>query len=195
MSLQELFLKLADALDGPQPIEHAGATALRQAAPQARPQTKSTPLPPAVLKVMSAPDAHPVCALIAQTPFDWTPPHTSTDPAYIAHSTAKVHVELVGPEGLAPSETVRLGLYGIGPNFEYGLRTHAAEEIFVMLAGEADWMRGDAPYAPLRTGGRAHHPSMLPHATRTGAEAFMSLYIWHGDVATSSYVYQGLPKA
>jgi len=34
---------------------------------------------------------------------------------------------------------------------------------------------------------------MVPHATRTGDDAFMSIYIWDGDIAAEKYRYFGLP--
>jgi hypothetical protein len=35
---------------------------------------------------------------------------------------------------------------------------------------------------------------MMPHASRTGDDAFMSIYIWDGDIATDQYTYFGLPE-
>ena len=196
MSLSELFVALADVFDGPHEIERFAAEMLRTSAGSASLSDlsdTSSGLPASVLEEMNRPDAHPVCALIARMPFSWAPPTTSSDPAYIAHSTRKVHVELLGPQGLVPSDQIRLGLYGMLPFADYGLRTHPAEEIFVMLAGTAFWRRGDTAYNPHRSGERSYHPSCLPHATRTGEDAFMSVYVWAGDISTDGYVYTGIP--
>lgn len=192
--MQALFAALADVLDGPLEIEKAGRAAILSATPPASCPGVPTPLPNAVLDVMAQPNAHPACALVRATPLPWAPPETSPDPLYKQHSGAKVHVELLGPNGVAHSDRVRLGLYGILPGAEYGLRTHPAEEVFVMMAGSADWMQGDQPYAPLGAGERSFHPSMMPHATRTGDSAFMSVYVWSGDVSTKGYVYHGIPN-
>jgi len=154
----------------------------------------STPLTRPFIDVMTADDAHRVCEDMLQIAFAWVPPQTSDNPLYIAHSHAKVHVELLGPEGILPSENIRLGLYGILPDTEYGIRTHPAEEIFIMLAGEAEWLRGDEAYCVKKTGEYAYHPSMMPHATRTRHSAFMSVYIWTGDVSTDGYRYYGVPS-
>ena len=86
------------------------------------------------LDVMTKENAIPICADILNFPFAWVPPKTSDDPLYTAHSHSKVHVELLGPQGIIKSKFVRLGLYGILPNSEYGIRTHPAEELFIMLA-------------------------------------------------------------
>lgn len=80
------------------------------------------------------------------------------------------------------------------PNSEYGVRTHPAEEIYVMLAGECFWKRGDAPYCRERTNGRSYHPPMMPHASKTQGKAFMSVYAWVGDLSTDAYEYSGLPQ-
>lgn len=191
MDLSAFYSALAQAFDGPLGIEHTARAALLEAAPEARFTGSATPLPDTVQRVLATEDAHAVCQIIAKTPLPWAPPQTSTDPAYIAASILKVHVELVGPDGFVPSDKVRLGLYGMQPGANYGIRTHPAEEVFVMLAGRADWKKGDAGYATLGPGERSYHPSMLPHATRTTDSAFLSLYVWTGDVSTDGYRYAG----
>ena len=70
--------------------------------------------------------------------FNWPPPETSNDPLYIKHSISKVHVELLGPNGLVKSDKVRLALYGMKPGAEYEIRTHVAEEIYIIPAGDVD---------------------------------------------------------
>jgi len=193
MSLKSLFIAIADALDGDLEIERLGRTSLVEAAPQAGNYTgKISPLPQAIIKVMERDDAHPACKIIAETALLWAPPQTSDDPDYIAHSLPKSHVELLGPDGLVKSNEVRLGLYGMLPGHEYGIRTHPAEEVFVMLAGEADWKRGEDDYSPHGPGARSYHKSMLPHANRTRDQAFMSVYVWAGDVSTEQYEYKGV---
>lgn len=190
--LKELFAELAGVFDGDQPIEIHARNALLASADKTPQVVGANTLSQQFLDVMSASDAHPVCSLIAQTPFQWSPPRTSSDPLYIEHSQAKAHVELLGPSGLVHSKVVRLGLYGMLPHAEYGVRTHAAEEIYVMLAGVADWQRADAPYVAHGPGERSYHPSMMEHANRTNDVAFMSVYVWHGDISTDSYMYTGV---
>ena len=145
------------------------------------------------LDVMTRENAIPICADILNFPFAWVPPKTSDDPLYTAHSHSKVHVELLGPQGIIKSKFVRLGLYGILPNSEYGIRTHPAEELFIMLAGQAEWLRGAGKYELKKAGEYSYHPSGMRHATKTTNSAFMSVYIWSGDVSTEKYQYLGLP--
>ena len=142
---------------------------------------------------MTKEDAIPICADILKVPFAWVPPKTSVDPLYTAHSHSKVHIELLGPQGIIKSKFVRLGLYGILPNSEYGIRTHPAEELFIMLAGQAEWLRGAGKYELKRAGEYSYHPSGMRHATKTTHSAFMSVYIWSGDISAHNYQYLGLP--
>ena len=193
MTLATLFDGLCDLLCEDHAIERNAKAELRRAAAQITPQPDRTPLSGPFLEVMARDSAHPICRLIGELPFHWTPPATSSDPLYTEHSHFKAHVELLGPTGLAASSKIRLGLYGMLPHAEYGLRTHPAEETYIMLAGSAFWQVADAPYRQLFAGERSHHPSMVPHATRTQDDAFMSVYIWDGDIATDKYRYFGLP--
>ena len=194
MTLASLFDQLCDLLSEDYAIEANAKKALRQADADIDLPEPPSRLPAPFLDIMAADTALPVCRLISDLPFQWAPPQTSADALYREHSHFKAHVELLGPTGLVPSSQIRLGLYGMLPHSEYGLRTHPAEEIYIMLAGSAFWKRDAAPYEERLAGERSHHPSMMPHATRTDDAAFMSVYIWDGDIATDQYKYFGLPK-
>ena len=192
ISLKSFLLNLADVFDGDKEIEKTARRELRKTS-QANFSTEQCALPAPILSVMQQSDAHPLCGDIVEMPLDWRPPETSKSPLYAKHSIFKSHVELVGPDGLVKSESIRLGLYGMLPNSEYGIRTHPAEEIYIMLAGECFWKRGDAPYCCERPNGRSYHPSMMPHASKTEDQSFMSVYVWVGDLSTDAYEYSGLP--
>lgn len=191
MTLAPLFDGLCDFLSEEYAIERNAKAELRRAEAQIEPPQNPSPLPRPFLDVMAEGDAHPICRLIGELPIHWAPPETSPDPLYKEHSHCKAHVELLGPTGLVASSKIRLGLYGMLADSEYGIRTHPAEETYIMLAGSAFWKCGDTPYRRLFTGERSHHPSMVPHATRTRDAAFMSIYIWDGDISTENYRYYG----
>ena len=144
VSLKTFLSKLADVFDGDIEIEKTARRELSEVS-RANFGTEQCALPAPMISVMQQSDAHPLCDDIIEMPFDWRPPETSKSPLYAKHSVFKSHVELVGPDGLVKSESVRLGLYGMLPHSEYGVRTHPAEEIYIMLAGECFWKRGDAP--------------------------------------------------
>ena len=192
ISLKSFLLNLADVFDGDMEIEKTARRELSKTS-QANFSTEQCALPAPILSVMQQSDAHPLCGDIVEMPLDWRPQETSKSPLYAKHSIFKSHVELVGPVGLVKSESIRLGLYGMLPNSEYGVRTHPAEEIYIMLAGECFWKRGDAPYCCERPNGRSYHPSMMPHASKTEDQSFMSVYVWVGDLSTDAYEYSGLP--
>lgn len=191
--LSQLFTELADVFNSSLEIDRQAKSVLLEAAEGTLPALtgKGIPLDQQFVEVMTAEDAHSSCKTILQIPFEWTPPQTSEDPAYQALGRIKAHVELIGPDGLISSNEDRIGLYGILPHSEYGIRTHPAEETFKMLAGEVFWQRGDVPYSLHMPGSESYHPSMLPHATKTADKAFMSIYVWRGDVSKDGYHYQG----
>ena len=191
--LEQLFLDLAEVFNGDLEIERVAAVELRKKAKTAQVRCEARPLPGDIAAAMREDDAHALCADVLTMPFNWAPPETSSGELYKKHSHFKAHVELLGPDGLVASDTVRLGLYGMRRNSEYGIRTHPAEEIYIMLAGSCFWMRGDEPYQNSGIGDRSFHPSYLPHATLTTDHAFMSVYAWVCDLSKESYKYEGLP--
>ena len=166
---------------------------MQRARAEVPPKQDFVTLAPPFLDVMALDPALPICDLIAQLPFQWAPPKTSSDPLCEEHSHFKRMSNYLRRPGLVTSSQVRIRLYGMLPHCKYGIRTHPAEETYIMLAGSVLWKVVDAPYQQLFPGEKSHHPSMAPHATRTGEDAFMSIYIWDGDIATDQYRYFGLP--
>ena len=136
---------------------------------------------------------HTLCNDIIEMPFDWRPPETSKSLLYAKHSVFKSHIELVGPDGLVKSRSVRLGLYGMLPHSEYGSNTPSRGNIYY-ACGSVFLEAGDAPYCCESSNGRSHHPSLMPHASKTEDQAFMSVYAWVGDISKDSYKYSGLPQ-
>ena len=191
ISLNALFSELAKVFDTANKFEALAKLALEKTTNMSL-ETNEHYLNKNIVDAMTQNDSHPVCEAILRTPLNWLPPTTSYDPLYVQHSVAKAHVELIGPTGLVKSKTIRIGLYGMPANTEYGIRTHPADEIYVMLAGKAYWKVNKKPYILHQTGDRSYHPSMVKHANRTGEEAFMSIYVWHGDISTENYVYNGI---
>ena len=193
MANKNLFLKLAEVFNGNQEIEKFASQELIANAHTPLVLGSGKPLASDFINTMQYEYAHPICSLILEIPFDWAPPETSNSRLYKQHSIFKAHVELLGPDGLVHSNKVRIGLYGMLPHSEYGIRTHPAEEIYIMLAGNCLWKRGAQAYQLAGVGGRSYHPSMLPHATKTEQSAFMPVYLLAGDLSKKQYSYDGLP--
>lgn len=97
--------------------------------------------------------------------------------------------ELIGPRGPIPSEKIACGFLMLGPETEYPAHAHEAEELYLPLAGEALWMRGEEGFVLRAPGAGIEHPSWTPHATRTLREPMLALYVWRGgDLATKSKI-------
>lgn len=79
-------------------------------------------------------------------------------------------------------------------NSYYSLHNHDADETYVILAGQSLWTAGDD--TRMRgTGDMIHHPSLMPHAFRTGPEGMVAFWRWSGDVNTHSYAFLPDPQA
>ena len=89
--------------------------------------------------------------------------------------------EIIGTSGAVPSERLACGFLLLGPHTFYPRHHHEAEEIYVPLVGIAEWEKGDEGWRERRPGTVIHHPSHVPHATRTSDEALLALYLWRSD--------------
>jgi mannose-6-phosphate isomerase-like protein (cupin superfamily) len=97
--------------------------------------------------------------------------------------------ELIGLRGPVRSRRIAVGLLLLGPDVEYGLHSHAAEEAYFPLAGAAHWKRGDDDWTLREPGTSVYHASWMPHAMRTREEPLLALYAWRGgDLAQKSKI-------
>lgn len=67
----------------------------------------------------------------------------------------------------------------------YPFHQHPAEEIYFILAGEAEFLMEGHPPRRLGPGDHVFHPSGRAHATRTHDRPFMALVLWRGDLETA----------
>jgi hypothetical protein len=67
--------------------------------------------------------------------------------------------ELIGLRGPVASDRIACGFLLLGPDIEYPPHAHAAEEIYLPLAGTADWLRGDEGWRQRGPGVPIHHPA------------------------------------
>ncbi|MDU8928975.1 dimethylsulfonioproprionate lyase family protein [Alisedimentitalea sp. MJ-SS2] len=95
--------------------------------------------------------------------------------------------ELIGPTGQFYHPTVRVGLYVQQAGFHYGLRTHPAEETYILLGGRSLWGTGDDAPVQRHTGEIIHHPSVIPHQTLTRDAPLIATWRWSGDIAYDGY--------
>lgn len=98
--------------------------------------------------------------------------------------------EVIGKRGPFVSDDVRAGIGVWGPNIDYPLHRHEAEEVYIVLAGSARFQLGDGDNAASevrRAADVVHVPSMLTHGFATLEEPLVVFYIWRaGDLREKS---------
>lgn len=94
--------------------------------------------------------------------------------------------ELAGPEtGHYRSQTARLSVAYWGAGLHYPWHHHAAEEIYLVVAGEARFeAEGEAPRT-LRAGETQFHRSNQPHAMTTGTSGLLAFVLWRGEALSA----------
>ena len=73
---------------------------------------------------------------------------------------------------------ISCGVLVLGPNTFYPPHRHEAEEIYLPLAGTAEWLTGDGAWRHRRPGTLIHHSSEETHAMRTGEQPLLAMYLW-----------------
>lgn len=98
--------------------------------------------------------------------------------------------EVIGKHGPFVSTRVRSGIGVWGPGIDYPSHRHAAEEIYVILGGSAEFRMDEAPDQDVfrkRAGESVYVTSMRTHAFRTLEEPLSVFYIWQaGDLREKS---------
>ncbi|MCD4742835.1 MAG: dimethylsulfoniopropionate lyase, partial [Desulfobacteraceae bacterium] len=92
--------------------------------------------------------------------------------------------ELIGLRGPVDSKDIACGFLMLGPDIEYPMHSHGAEEVYVPMNSQTLWMQGDDPWV-LRPGGvPIYHSSWLQHGMRTESAPLLALYLWRGGDLT-----------
>ncbi len=141
------------------------------------------------IRTVLAGSEHPAAraALKAHNLLPWgsNPVERSTEKSIAAMISVAT---LLGPEGPIPAPDVRLGLVYMRPESYYPLHIHDADETYAIIAGQALWTAGDD--TRMRgAGDMIHHPSLIPHAFKTGFEGFLAIWRWSGEINTHSYAF------
>lgn len=105
------------------------------------------------------------------------------------------YAELVGRRGLLGGGDYALGVLLLGPGLTYPPHAHPANEVYYVVGGTAEWRRGPGPWKAQAPGSLIEHPSGLVHATRTGVDPLVALYLWWGDIATHAKLTPGPDKS
>jgi len=144
-------------------------------------------------KTLSASDAHPIAREIAEIEalLNWR----VAEPMQQHSNTLDRHAftVLVGSSGLASSSIITCGLYFQSAGTIYPSHYHAAEELYFVVSGTAQWQKGDQAFVPRAPGDLIHHLSMEPHAMTTLDAPLLAVWAWLGDLDPASYRLEGIP--
>lgn len=115
--------------------------------------------------------------------------HAGLDDGKIPAEAARrmLTAELIGPDGPLYSDRVRLGLFWQDAGVSYPARSHAAEECYILLAGQGGWSLDHAPMTTRTPGEVIFHPSLAPHASQTLDHPMLAVWRWTGDIGWDSY--------
>ena len=195
VDLSSLFPALASVLEaGSEDIAAIGAAALRRHADDLVPAEQvQLGTNAEIAQLLNAPGALPCAAQIASVLDELSWHYSGYDDGRISVDVAlrMQTVELIGANGMIFDESCRVGLFAQTAQTDYTIRTHAAEELFVQIAGEAEWRKGDQPFALKQPGDRMHHASYQPHASKTTRSALIAVWVWAGELGYDKYDYAG----
>ena len=80
------------------------------------------------------------------------------------------------------------------PGFHYPLHHHPAEELYLVIGGEADFTVDGEPSKTLRPGETQYHASNQPHALTTRDQAVLAYVVWRGDVMKKPIFTEGTSR-
>ncbi|WP_300515048.1 dimethylsulfonioproprionate lyase family protein [Aliiroseovarius sp.] len=92
---------------------------------------------------------------------------------------------LIGQGGAWRSGRMAAYVVYMPPGLHYPWHHHPAEEQYLVLGGEARFMRGGEPDEVLRPGDVSFHASNQPHAMETGDHPVMAYVLWRNGFQTA----------
>jgi quercetin dioxygenase-like cupin family protein len=91
---------------------------------------------------------------------------------------------LIGPAGAYSSDQLLGFVVYMPPNLWYPWHQHPAEELYTVLAGEAEFLREGAKVETLGVGESAFHASNQPHAMETKDQSVLAYVTWRNHFET-----------
>lgn len=92
---------------------------------------------------------------------------------------------LIGAGGAYMSRRLWTWVVYMPPGLHYPWHHHPGEEIYMVLAGEAEFLRWGKEAETLRPGDTSQHGSNQPHAMTTHAHPVLCLVAWRNGFATA----------
>jgi mannose-6-phosphate isomerase-like protein (cupin superfamily) len=112
----------------------------------------------------------------AGSQLDWLPDdHLTVGGSSVLDSGCGV-VEIVGPDRMFRSPSTRVGFLLMSAGSERPVQQLAAEQVFHVVAGAADWRCGDADWRMAMPGMAVYIPPATPFAIRTQMQPMLALY-------------------
>jgi quercetin dioxygenase-like cupin family protein len=188
------FAGLARAIAAHQPPPQVAAIVvawrhLRDAAAAAVPRpgfaASSSPdyaaiLQGAALAARNQPTAGIAAALPSGLPWHYSYP---SQPGSAALAERIAFAELIGPIGPLFAPDCRVGFTLMAADTLYPLHAHPAVELYLVIAGHAEWsVPGSQRIVP--PGDFVLHHEDQPHQMRSFDEPLLALYGWQGDITT-----------
>lgn len=99
-------------------------------------------------------------------------------------------VEIAGPDGMLKCDNIRFGLLVQNAGHFYPDHNHAAEELYYILSGAADWSVNQSDPGNRKAGSYVHHEPWQMHSMKTGAGPMLAMWGWTGKIAASAYQLQ-----
>ena len=95
--------------------------------------------------------------------------------------------EIIGPKGIIDNPSMRVGLLLQLDHVVYPKHWHSAEELYLVLLGEAYWSVDDGSPELRSPENFVHHKSNQPHSMITIDEPLLAMWGWTGDIDGQSY--------
>ncbi len=92
--------------------------------------------------------------------------------------------EILGQDTPLKTNAMRGFMIYQTPGYHYPLHQHPAEEIYLVLAGEAEFEIEGEESKTLRPGDVSFHASNAPHALTTTDRSILAYVLWRGDLTT-----------
>ncbi len=99
---------------------------------------------------------------------------------------------LVGPDAPITCDNLLAGFMLLGPDVEYPVQSHSAEEVYVVLSGTASWKVGKANWQAKKSGCVIHNPPWQLHGMRTDhGQPLLVGFMWNAGAVEKSRLTVG----
>ncbi|WP_145407630.1 dimethylsulfonioproprionate lyase family protein [Paenibacillus xylanexedens] len=134
----------------------------------------------------TGPESSLAAAIRPLAPFlHWTfgyPPH----PLHPNLESQVSFTQIIGPDDLGMADHLLIGLTLLAPETFYPAHVHPAVEIYIPIGGVGIWSKGNEQPTAKAPGTMILHQSGIVHTTESKLDPVLALYIWRGDLITSS---------